>query len=146
MGPGLIICRFPSDKSQSVCHAPSKSQQQLWGCAESGLWHSECWPRWEAARRGAYLNTTIWNASVALKALVCVSNGHSLNAKIRAKFTGCTNGLTSVEFAHNLGLMCDGLSELKDLSKQSGRRRRRREKKTWRKGSKKLRRGGRTRR
>lgn len=30
---------------------------------------------------GAYLNTTIWSASVALKALDCVSNRHSLNAK-----------------------------------------------------------------
>lgn len=39
------------------------------------------------------------------------------DAKNRAKFTECTNGLTSVEFAHNLGLMCDVLSELKDLSK-----------------------------
>lgn len=61
--------------------------------------------------------------SAAPKALVCVSSGLSLNAKTRAKLAGCTNGLTSVEFAHNLGLMCDVLSELKDLSKQSGRKR-----------------------
>lgn len=132
-GPRVNHLQVSSDKSQRVCCAPSKSQQQLWGCAESGLWHSQCWPRWEAVCWGAYLNTTIWNASVALKALVCVSNGHSLNAKNRAKFTGCTNGLTSVEFAHNLGLMCDVLSELKDLSKQSGRKRRKKKKKRKRK-------------
>lgn len=126
------------DKSQYVCCAASKSQQQLWGCAESGLWHSECWPTWEAVCWGAYLNTTIWNASVALKALVCVSNGHSSNAKNRAKFTGCTNGLTSVEFAHNLGLMCDVLSELKDLSKQSGGKREGKKEK-WRKRRRKKR-------
>lgn len=54
------------------------------------------------------------------------------DAKKRAKFAGWTNGLTSVEFAHNLGLMCDVLSELKELSKQSGRKRRRK-KTRWRK-------------
>ena len=53
------------------------------------------------------------------------------DAKKRAKFAGWTNGLTSVEFAHNLGLMCDVLSELKGLSKHSGRKRRSK-KKEWR--------------
>lgn len=43
------------------------------------------------------------------------------DAKKRAKFSGWTNGLTSVEFAHNLGLMCDVLSELKGLAKHSER-------------------------
>lgn len=71
----LQVC---PDKSQFVCCAPSKSQQQLRGCAESGLWHSERWPGWEAVCWGVYLNTTIWNASVALKALVCISSGHGL--------------------------------------------------------------------
>lgn len=77
-GPRVNHLQVSPDKSQYVCCTPSKSQQQLWGCAESGLWHSEHWPRWEAVYWGAYLNTTIWNASVALKVLVCVSNGHSL--------------------------------------------------------------------
>lgn len=53
------------------------------------------------------------------------------DAKKRAKFSGWTNGLTSVEFAHNLGLMCDVLSELKGLAKHSERKRRK--KKEWRK-------------
>lgn len=77
-GPRVNHLQVSPDKSQYVCCAPSKSQQQLWGCAESSLWHSEHWPRWEAVCWGAYLNSTIWSASVALKALVCVSNGHSL--------------------------------------------------------------------
>lgn len=77
-GPKVNHLQVSPDKSQCVCCAPSKSQQQLWGCAEGGLWHSERWPRWEAMCCGGYLNTTIWSASVALKALVWVSNGHSL--------------------------------------------------------------------
>lgn len=60
------------------------------------------------------------------------------DAKKRAKFAGWTNGLTSVEFAHNLGLMCDVLSELKELSKQSGQKRRSKKKK-WRKRRRKRR-------
>lgn len=48
---------------------------------------------------------------------LCLQWTQLRDSKNRAKFTGCTNGLTSVEFTHNLGLMCDVLSELKDLSK-----------------------------
>lgn len=71
-----------------------------------------------------WLNTTIWNASVALKVLVWDCNGHSLEMpKTEPKFTGRTNALTSMEFTHNLGLMCDVLSEPNDLSKQSGSKR-----------------------
>ena len=47
-GPRVNHLQVSPDKSQCVCCAPSKSQQQLWGCAKGGLWHSERWPRWEA--------------------------------------------------------------------------------------------------
>lgn len=77
-GPRVNHLQVSLDNSQCVCCTPSKSQQQLWGCAEGSLWHLERWPRWEAVCFGGYLNTTIWSASVALKALVWVSNGHSL--------------------------------------------------------------------
>lgn len=77
-GPRVNHLQVSPDKSQYVCRSPSKSQQQLWGCAESGLWHLEPWPRWEVVCWRAYPHTTIWNASAALKALVCISNGHSL--------------------------------------------------------------------
>lgn len=46
--PRVNHLQVSPDKSQCVCCAPSKSQQQLQGCAHSGLWHSECWSRWEA--------------------------------------------------------------------------------------------------
>ena len=69
-GPRVNHLQVSLDNSQCVCCTPSKSQQQLWGCAEGSLWHLERWPRWEAVCFGGYLNTTIWSASVALKALV----------------------------------------------------------------------------
>lgn len=127
-GPKVNHLQVSPDKSQCVCCAPSKSQQQLCskGYPQGGLWHSERWPRWEAM---------CWEALSEHHHLECLHcpEGTCLSlqwtqlrdAKKRAKFSGWLNGLTSeVEFAHNLGLMCDVLSELKGLAKHSERKRR----------------------
>ncbi|ELW70779.1 Proteasome subunit alpha type-1 [Tupaia chinensis] len=76
-GPRVNHLQVSPDKSQYVCCAPSKSQQQLQGCAERPI-AFRTQAQMGGSVPGVYLHTTIWNASVAPKALVCVSHGHSL--------------------------------------------------------------------
>lgn len=73
----LIICRFPLishsmfaalfQESTPAVGDELRVVRGIQGLAQMG-----------DSVLGAYLNATIWNASVALKALVCISNGHSL--------------------------------------------------------------------